>query len=154
MRDAVAGSVSNTTFQATAWRQRVVIAAAVFAVVGIAAVLPKASGPIDRLINVKSNGRQPSYVNLLDDAPIRAAARIIPDRETETYFLQTNSTYGLDLYGASHLYFPPAVQTGDLKLARWIVVYAVQAPAIPPSRRVVHRYQFGPKLGLIELAPA
>jgi len=154
MRDAAAGSVSNTPAQAHTWGRRAAIVAAVFAAVGVAAALPKVSSPIDRLINVKSNGRQPSYVNLLDDAPIRTAAGVIPNAEKETFFLQTDSTYGLDLYGASHLYFPPAVQVGDLKLARWVVVYAVRAPAIPLSRRIVHRYHFGPELTLIELAPA
>jgi hypothetical protein len=154
MHDATAGSMSDTTPPAPAWGRRAAIVAVVFAVVGIAAALPKLSSPIDRLINVKSNGRQPSYVNLADDAPIRAAARVIPDSATQTFFLQTDSTYGLDLYGASHLYFPPAVQVGDLTLARWIVVYDVKAPAIPPSRRVLHRYHFGSKLTLIELGPA
>lgn len=146
--------MSNTTPPAPAWGRRAAIVAVVFAVVGLAAALPKVSSPIDRLINVKSNGRQPSYVNLLHDAPIRAAARVIPDSARETFFLQTDSTYGLDLYGASHLYFPPAVQVGDLKLARWIVVYDVKAPAIPPSRRVVRRYHFGRELTLLQLARA
>lgn len=116
-------------------------------------MLPRVSGPIDRLVNVKSNGPQPSYVNLRDDEPLRQAARIIPDSRRTTYFLQTNSTYGLDLYGAGLLYFPPAVGVGEARLAQWIVAYGVD-PQIPATLRVVRRYRIDANLTLVQVEAA
>ncbi len=124
-----------------------------FALVGVVSALPHLSRPIDRLVNVKSNGPQPSYVNLRNDAPLRKAARIIPDSRSTTYFLQANSTYALDLYGAAVLYFPPAVEVSEMRLAQWIVSYGVD-PQIPATLRVVGRYRIDDSLTLVHVETA
>lgn len=131
-------------------RDRAAVAAIVVVLVCIGGLLPHVSSPIDRLINVKSNGAEPSYVNLRDDAPLRDAARIIPNNPTATYFLESNSTFGLDLYGAAVLYFPPAREVGDIRLAQWIVAYGVK-PDIPATVRIVRRDRLGPNLVLVRI---
>lgn len=145
-------------------RGRAAVAAATLAAVAIAGILPRVSSPIHRLINVRSNGAQPSYVSLLDDTPVREAARIINGDPKATYFVESESAYGLDLNGATHLYFPPALGVRDAQNVRWILTYhtELQLPqrlevAWPPqfedSMRVLRSYRLGPDAMLARVVP-
>lgn len=132
--------------------QRAAIAAAVVAVVALVSVLPGVSRPIHRLINVKSDGGEPSYIRLTDDAPFREMAKIIPDDADETYTIQASPDYSFDTYGAGVLYFPPAIPVMHPDDARWIVAFDTE-PKIPAALREIRRYRIRANATLVHVEP-
>jgi hypothetical protein len=132
---------------------RAAVATATVTAVAVVSFLPRLSSPIDRLVNVKSNGPAPSYEPDLNDAGIRAAGEIVPDDPNATYALESPRAYGLDLLGAGLLYLLPAMNVGSARDAEWILAYGVEA-RIPPTSRILHRYRLSDNTTLVHVKPA
>ena len=134
--------------------RRVVLVAAVFAAGAVAAVTPGLRAPLARLANYEADSPLPQYDVPVDDAALRRAAAILPDRTGVRYFVRAPVAepvqYG-NVHAAMRLYALPALPVRDLGKASWIVDYAA-SPPLPAGMRLLRAYRLGAKVVLVQVA--